>query len=181
MANYTYPISLIPENDADRLETLVRCQVLDTPEEESYDRVARLAALIFNTRSAFVNFVDEKRVFFKANVSTFPTRNVPRNHSLCSLTILSDKPTVFEDTHDVPQLLESPYVSAEGGIRFYAGAPLIMSNGHRVGTVCVIDQEPRLVASRQLEMLVTLASIIVEKLELEITISDLQGRPPVFG
>lgn len=176
MAKYVYPDSLIPANDADRLRTLAQCNVLDTPEDESFDRVARLAALIFNTPAAFVNFVDEKRVFFKANFSSFPTRNVDRAHSLCSLTILNEDPTVFEDTHELPQLLESPYVNAEGGIRFYAGAPLVMRNGHRIGTVCVIDSEPRLVTPRQMEMLVTLANIIVEKLELERQVADLQAQ-----
>jgi len=172
MNEYTYPASLIPDNDAARLLSLYRCGVMDTPEEESYDRIARLAALIFNAPGAFINFVDKDKVFFKSNISSFVSRYVKRNDSLCSLTILSDKPTVFEDTHDVEQLLQSPHVSAEGGIRFYAGAPLIMPDGYSVGSVCVIDSEPRLVTARQMEMLVTLSQIITEKLSLQIIAAD---------
>lgn len=176
MSKYSYPATLIPENEQMRISTLEQCAVLDTPEDPSYDRIAQLAALIFNTPSAFINFVDKERVFFKANKSTFPTRTVARRHSLCSLTILHDTPTVFEDTHEVPQLLESPYVSGEGGIRFYAGAPLIMPNGHRIGTVCVIDAEPRLITKRQMEMLVMLSEIIVEKLVLEMLVSNAEKQ-----
>ena len=171
-----YPPNLIPDDDMLRLQTLEQCAIWDTPEDPSYDRVARLAALIFNTRSAFINFVGEEQVFFKSNFSSFPTRKIERQHSLCSLTILHDTPTIFEDTHEVPQLLQSPYVHGEGGIRFYAGAPLIMPNGHRIGTVCVIDAEPRLITTRQMEMLVILAGIIVEKIVLEMMVTKLEKQ-----
>lgn len=175
MTNFKYPNTLIPHDDKLRLRTLYACNVLDQPEEESYDRIARLAALIFNTPSAFINFVDEDRVFFKSNVSDFPTRNVKREDSLCSLTVLRAEPTVFEDTHSIDELLKSPYVCADGGIRFYAGAPLTMPDGHRIGTVCVIDSEPKLVTPRQIDMLVTLSLIIVEKLILQNSIANLEG------
>lgn len=181
MASYQYPASLIPDNDRERLLCLYQCGVLDTEEEESFDRIADLAALIFNAPASFVNFVDDDRVFFKANRSSFPTRIVERKDSLCSLTILRDEPTVFEDTHLVPELLKSPYVSAEGGIRFYAGAPVIMPDGYRVGTVCVIDSEPRLIIPRQLKMLVTLSQIIAEKLVLQNRIRQLQDGDPVLS
>ncbi|MES2880858.1 MAG: GAF domain-containing protein [Bacteroidota bacterium] len=174
MPAYNYPVSLIPDDDAQRLLSLYQCGMLDTPEEESFDRVARLAALIFNAPASFINFVDERRVFFKSNNSNFPTRSIDRKDSLCSLTILKNEPTVFEDTHAIPQLLASPYVSCEGGIRFYAGAPLIMPDGHRVGTVCVIDSEPRLIIPRQLQMLETLSHVITEKLILQMTISKME-------
>ena len=177
MSTYPYPASLIPDNDAERLLSLYQCDILDTPEDESFDRVARMAALIFNTPGAFINFVDADRVFFKSNLSSFPTRSIERKDSLCSLTILNDGPTVFEDTQSVPELLASPYVSCDGGIRFYAGAPLVMPDGQRIGTVCVIDAEPRLTTPRQLEMLVTLSQIIVEKLVLELRITDLTYQP----
>lgn len=176
MSDYQYPSSLIPVNDSERLSSLYQCEILDTPEDESFDKIARLAGLIFNTQSSFINFVDKERVFFKSNISTFPSRTVDRRYSLCSLTILNSEPTVFEDTHLVPQLLQSPYVSCEGGIRFYAGAPLIMPDGYHIGTVCVIDSEPRLITSRQLQMLVTLSEVIVEKLVLQTRIKQLENN-----
>ncbi len=143
MAVYHKPVSIIPTNDQDRLRKLHGYSILDTPPEEAFDKVARLAAQIFDTPSAFVTFVDKDRVFFKANLSPLEGNQVQRTDSLCSLAILEETVTVFDDTYQVPDLLESPHVSCQGGIRFYAGAPLKTREGYRLGTLCVVDSVPR--------------------------------------
>ncbi|KGO79742.1 hypothetical protein Q763_12915 [Flavobacterium beibuense F44-8] len=162
---YTKPKSIIPSNDMQRLEKLYEYRILDTHSEEAFDKIALLAAQIFNTTSAFISFVDQDRVFLKSNLSLLPHNVIERRDSLCSLAILNDNITVFNDTHTSPDLMESPYVAGEDGIRFYAGAPLKTPEGYIVGTVCVIDNVAREATDAQLDMLKTLSKIIVNKLE----------------
>ncbi|WP_417369186.1 ATP-binding protein [Flavobacterium beibuense] len=162
---YTKPTSIIPSNDMQRLEKLYEYRILDTHSEEAFDKIALLAAQIFNTTSAFISFVDQDRVFLKSNLSLLPHNVIERRDSLCSLAILNDNITVFNDTHTSPDLMESPYVAGEDGIRFYAGAPLKTPEGYIVGTVCVIDNVAREATDAQLDMLKTLSKIIVNKLE----------------
>jgi signal transduction histidine kinase len=165
MITYQKPATIIPVNDPERLRKLHGLGVLDTPPEEAFDKIARLAAQIFDTPSAFVTFVDKDRVFFKSNLSPLEGNQVKREDSLCSLAILGEEVTVFDDTHQVPDLRESPHVSCQGGIRFYAGAPLKTREGYRLGTVCVVDSVPRQASLKQLQMLETLSSIVVDELE----------------
>ena len=162
---YKKPIAVIPINEAARLQKLYEYQVLDTHSEDTFDKIALLASQIFNTSSAFVTFVDADRVYFKANISNLTMNEVPREDSLCSLAILDDKSTVFNDTHEIPDLIDNPLVSASGGIRFYAGAPLKSPEGYSMGTVCVIDSVPREATEQQMEMLRTLSDIVINKLE----------------
>lgn len=165
MPVYKKPTSIIPANDEERLRKLYRYEILDTPAEEAFDKIAKLAAQIFNTSSAFISFVDKDRVFFKSKFSSLEGNEVKRNDSLCSLSILASELTVFTDTHQIPDLLLSPHVSADGGIRFYAGAPLKTSEGLQLGTVCVTDSVPREASPEQLKMLETLSSIVIDELE----------------
>lgn len=165
MLDYVVPKNIIPQNDKRRLKKLYQYEILDTPPEHSFDTIAILAAQIFDAPSAFVSFVDEDRVFFKANVSTLPDNEVPRIYSFCSLAILEDTTTVFSDTHLHQEFMDNPYVSANGGIRFYAGSPIKTSEGFKLGTVCVVDSVPRQPTEKQLEMLQKLSLVIIEKLE----------------
>lgn len=158
-------LNIIPNNDALRLEKLREYQILDTHSEDTFDKVALLARQIFNTPDAFITFVDESRVFFKSNLSSLPTNEIPREDSLDSYTILHDGVTVYTDTHNHPELMHMPLVAIDGGIRFYAGVPLKSPEGYNIGTVCVIDAQPREANQDQIDMLCTLARIIVDKLE----------------
>lgn len=162
---YEKPISILPINESLRIQKLRDYQILDTHSEDTFDKIALLASQIFNTPSAYVTFVDEKRVYLKAIVGDFNLTEVPREQSLCSLAILDEKTTVFNDTHNSPDLLANPLVTETGGIRFYAGAPLKSPEGYSVGTVCVVDSVPREATDEQLAMLRTLADIVMNKLE----------------
>lgn len=162
---YKKSISFIPNNEALRLQKLYDYQVLDTHSEDTFDKIALLASQIFNTKNAFVTFVDEHRVYFKANIGDFQATEVRREDSLCSLAILDEKITVFSDTRAISDLSENRFVNSQNGIRFYAGAPLKTPEGYSVGTVCVIDNVPKEVTEHQMDMLRTLADIVINKLE----------------
>lgn len=155
----------IPENDSLRLEKLREYNILDTYPEDVFDAIAGMALRLFETPGAFITFVDKDRVFFKSNLSNLNVNEIERKDSLCSLAILQDEVFVLNDTHTYPGLLSNPFVAAEGGIRFYAGAPLKSPEGYNMGTVCIIDTKPREVSTEHLEMLRTLSKMVIDKLE----------------
>lgn len=159
--------SFIPTNETERLGKLYSYEILDTPAEITFEKIAALAALIFKSPIAQINFVDSNRVFFKSNISQVQFREVKREDSFCSRSILSDDITIFRDTHQVPELTENKFVT-EFGVRFYAGAPLKTKEGFKIGTVCVLDTVPRDASEDQLKMLESLSSIVVDELELRL-------------
>lgn len=162
---YKQIVSLIPENDAARLEKLYEYRILDTHSEDTFDKIALMAAQIFDAQSAFIVFVDKERVFIKSNLSALPLSEVPRNESLSSVTILRDEPTVINDTTKENFLINNPIIALEGGIRFFAGVPLKTPEGYNVGVICVCDSEPRDASEKQLDMLGSLSRIVIDKLE----------------
>lgn len=168
MNNSSVPKSLIPENDEERIRKLHSYDILDTPAENAFDKIAILAAQIFNTPIAQVTFVDEERVFFKTNISALKATEIDRKDSFCSLAILNDGVTLFENILEVPELAGNPFVRMENGVRFYAGAPLKTTEGLQLGTVCVLDIQPKEVTQQQIAMLETLSSIVMDELELRL-------------
>ncbi|RZJ69242.1 MAG: sensor histidine kinase [Flavobacterium sp.] len=168
MSNFQIPNSLIPANDVERLIKLRAYDILDTPEEDTFNKIAILAAQIFNTPIAQVTFVDEERVFFKSNISPLAATEISRNDSFCSIAILNNDVTLFKNILEVPELQSNPFVTMENGVRFYAGAPLKTTEGLHLGTVCVLDVEPKEVTEQQLKMLETLSAIAMDELELRL-------------
>ena len=166
---------LIPGNDTLRINKLHEYQILDTHSEDTFDKIAVLAAQIFETPSAFITFVDKDRVFFKANISDFDGNIAAREKSPCALAILKDDYSVIYDTFDHPYLKDSPLVTCEGGIRFYAASPLKTPEGFLLGTLCVADSQPRTikVTDKQLEMLKSLSEIVINKLESRLRYKKL--------
>ncbi|HMH24435.1 MAG TPA: GAF domain-containing sensor histidine kinase [Puia sp.] len=165
MSAFLKPDTIIPANDLDRLAILYKHEILDTPAEQTFDKIAILAAQIFDTSIAFVSFVDKERVFYKANIGPFQDIDVLREHSLCSFAILKDEVTVISDTFEMAGLLENPFVSGEEGIRFYVGAPLKTFDGYNLGTVCAMDSVPHQVSAKQIQMLEYLSSVVMDELE----------------
>ncbi len=166
MKNYFSRPSLIPDNEQERIEKLNQYCIVDTPADRTFDNIASIAAELFDAPGAFVNFVDSDKVFFKANLSSFPTNHVQREDSLCSIAIHEDELSIINDTHLYDDLRNSPHVSCEGGIRFYAGAPIRTEDGYNIGTVCVIDSKPReSVSELQASVLKKLAEVVLDKLE----------------
>ena len=124
-----------------RLEALRRYDVLDSPREQSFDDIAQLAADICEVPIAVVNFVTDERQFFKAEIG-LGVRETPLETSFCAKAILEEDFLVVPDATRDPRFECNPLVTAENGLRFYAGAVLKTQDGLPVGTLCVLDNAP---------------------------------------
>ena len=165
----TFSIPIVPDNDEQRLRALYRYEILDTPPEGSFNRIAELAAKMFTVPIALVSLVDKERVFFKANKGMPGVSSTKRGISLCSLAVLQDEPTVFEKAETEPCLLANPLVAGSFGLKFYAGAPLITQDGYRIGTLCIIDKEERTFSASEKAMLQDLAAIVMDEIEIRLS------------
>ncbi|SHN28973.1 PP2C family protein-serine/threonine phosphatase [Cryptosporangium aurantiacum] len=159
---------LIPPNEAERLRAVRRYDILDTPPDGAFDRIAALAARIFEVPVATVTIVDEDRIWFKATHGVDVTQ-IGRDPGLCASAILVDGPTAIEDATLDPVAYNNPLVRGEFGLRYYAAAPITTSDGYNLGTVNVIDRVPRQTGDTELETLGDLASIVVDELELRLS------------
>ncbi len=151
--------------EAARLAALRECAILDTDAEDIFDDIPRLASYICQTPIAIISLVDATRQWFKAKVGLEAT-GTPRDFSFCAHAILKPELFVVNDTQLDARFVANPLVTSEPHIRFYAGAPLITSDGHALGTLCVIDREPRQLSLEQQEALRALARQTVTQLEL---------------
>jgi hypothetical protein len=155
----------VPGNEKERLESLYKYKILDTGSDPVYNELAAAAALHFDVPVALINFVDDVRVWTKADAKGKAGNVVDRDVSLCSLAILKSEVTVFEDATQFPCLLSNPFVAGTFGLRFYAAAPIVVSQGHNVGAVCIIDFKPRkfpIESYRELEKVASSVSRILE-------------------
>jgi PAS domain S-box-containing protein len=160
-------LSAAAEDEAGRLSALEQFHILDTEPEERFDRVARLAARLLRTPIAIVSFLDRHRQWFKARVGT-ELSGTPRELAFCDHTIRGDRVLMVADTQSDARFADSA-ITRLGGIRFYAGAPLVTRDGHRIGTVCVLDREPRPdIGAEDGEVLAQLAAMVIDELELRI-------------
>lgn len=153
----------IPENEQTRLETLRSLSILDTPPEEEFDRFTRIAKRLFNVPMALVSLVDENRQWFKSCMGLDATET-PRDISFCGHAILGDRPFIINNALEDERFSDNPLVTGAPHIRFYAGVPLSTPNGSKLGTLCIIDREPRALSNNDLEALVDLAAMVEHEL-----------------
>jgi PAS domain S-box-containing protein len=151
------------EAERDRLRALRRFRILDTAPEPGFDRVAELAAHLFDVPVALVTFVDAHRQWHKAAVGT-DRAEVPRGQSLCAATIETEGPTVVEDLSEADWFAKNPFVAGPPHARFYAGTPLVTPDGYPIGTVSVLGTEPRGGAPALVRQLEHLGDIAMETL-----------------
>lgn len=155
----------IPHDEPERLAALHRVGVLDTPPENELDVITRLAADRFDTAIALVSLVDAERQWFKARYGLNASETCRRD-SFCAHTICEDGVMVVPDAAADPRFARNPLVTGAPHIRFYAGAPLVLADGHRIGTLCVIDPAPREgFSAREAEILGLMAQQVVALIE----------------
>ncbi len=160
-------------DESARLDELRGLDLLDTLPEKAFDDLTALASQIAGTPISLVSLVDEDRQWFKSEHG-LGARETPRDEAFCAHAILDHgNVMVVEDTLTDPRFVDNPLVVSDPGIRFYAGAPLVTSRGHALGTLCVIDREPRHLTREQLGALETIARQVVVLVELRRSVTAL--------
>lgn len=159
---------LIPAGEAQRLAAVRRYDVLDTPPDGAFERITALAARLFDVPIAIVSIVDADRIWFKSHHG-LDVSEIGREPGLCSSAILHSEPWLVADAKLDARTLANPLVAGDFGLRFYLGVPLRTHDGYNLGTLCVIDREPRQVSDEQVAMLQDMASVVMDQLELRLS------------
>jgi len=182
--NYTSDI------EADRIAALVETGLLDTSQDERFDRYTRLASALTDCPIALITLLDDKRQWFKSRVG-LDVDETPRSDAFCDYTIRGQNIMIVEDTLKDPRFVNNALVTGDPFIRFYAGVPLWLSSGHCIGALCVIDRKPRsgdeLTGLRELEDLAQTLTLEIEAhtkdskraqamADQEIVIAELKHR-----
>ncbi|MFO7649665.1 diguanylate cyclase [Halomonas campaniensis] len=153
------------EYEHQRLQALADYRILDTPEEPVFDDIVELASLICEAPIAVINFIDCHRQWFKSEKG-LGVRETPLDISICAHAILQPGLFIVPDTTQDPRFANNPLVTGEPYLRFYAGALLESRDGYPLGTLCVLDYQPRDLTQRQCFALQTLANQVMAHLEL---------------
>jgi PAS domain S-box-containing protein len=157
---------LIPENEAERQRALEQTGLLNGIAEARFDRITRLAQHAFSVPIALVSLIDRDRQWFKSSQG-LDALETPRDISFCGRAILSSTPLIVEDARKDAHFADNPLVTGGPKICFYAGAPLHTQSGHRIGTLCLIDTQPRTFDGEQIEMLRDLAATVEELIQAD--------------
>lgn len=152
-----------PNDEALRVQTLRELNVLDTLPEERFDRVTRLAKRLFNVPIALISLVDSDRQWFKS-AAGLEASQTSRDISFCGHAILEDQIFMVRDTERDERFQDNPLVTGEPRIRFYAGCPLSVPNGSKLGTLCLIDTKPRELDDEERALLRDLARMAEQEL-----------------
>ncbi|MBI4051693.1 MAG: PAS domain S-box protein [Elusimicrobia bacterium] len=158
----------LPPNESRRIAILRSLGILDTPPEERFDRITRITMRIFSVPVALVTLVDSQRQWFKSHPG-IEIQETPRELSFCAYTILGDDVLVVPDLSRDPRFCDNP-ILATTGTRFYAACPISATDGSKLGTLCILDRQPRELSAEECQLLCDLASLVEE----EINIHDLK-------
>ncbi|HEY9045080.1 MAG TPA: PAS domain S-box protein [Ohtaekwangia sp.] len=158
-----------------RLDALRKFRILDTRDEQDLNDIVTLAASICGTPMCVISLVDDERQWFKARVG-LNIQETPREQAFCAYTILQDDILIVADATKDLRFATSALVTGEPGVRFYAGMPLITSEGYKIGTLCVMDRVPKELNDFQLTGLRTLANNVTKQIELKYVISEMDVK-----
>ncbi|MGJ9416223.1 GAF domain-containing protein [Massilia sp. CMS3.1] len=157
----------VANDEAQRLAALAATNLVDTLSDERFERIVRLASKVTESPIALLSLLTARRQWFKARVG-LPAQQTPREWAFCSHAILQDGPFVVEDALSDTRFSDNPLVLADPHIRFYAGVPVRDPSGRPMGTLCVIDREPRKLRASELQALIDLAAIAESEIEASI-------------
>jgi diguanylate cyclase (GGDEF)-like protein len=152
-----------PDHERQRLDALRRLAILDTSAEERFDRITRMARNMFEVPISLISLVDEERQWFKSRCG-LDAQETPRDISFCGHAILGDDIFVVEDAAQDLRFADNPLVLGDPHIRFYAGCPLQLAGGYKMGTLCLIDRKPRQLGERERALLMDLAGMVEHEL-----------------
>ena len=169
----SYPTIDQQIHEAERIKALHRYEILDTPADGTFDKLAALAAKIFNVPIALITLVDRDRIWFKSRYGLETVEQIGRDPGLCASAILNKEIFLIEDAKNDPRSLNNPLVRGEFGLEFYAAFPLQTSDGYNLGTFCIIDKKKRFFSSEQLDLLQTLSQIVMDEIELRLAARTL--------
>lgn len=158
-------IAPLPKNETARLSALKGLEILDTPEEEMFDEITRLASMICNAPISLVSLIDETRQWFKSHHG-LTARETPRSIAFCSHAILGDEVFVVPNAKEDDRFKNNPLVDEAPNVIFYAGIPLALDDQIKLGTLCVIDNKPRELNEKQIQMLRLLGKQTVRLLQM---------------
>jgi GAF domain-containing protein len=163
----------MPSTETARLAALNRYAILDTEPEQSFDDLVVLASFVCRTPIATLSLVDDHRQWFKSKVGV-EIRETPRDISFCAHAIQQEELFIVPDALADPRFKDNPLVLGDPHIRFYAGAPLIDEDGYALGTLCVMDRQPRELDDTQKEALFSLRRLALSQIELRRNIQLLK-------
>ncbi|HUL34542.1 MAG TPA: GAF domain-containing protein [Candidatus Eisenbacteria bacterium] len=163
-----------PAQEAARVAALDRYAILDSEPEQSFDDLVRLATYICKAPIAMLSLVDDHRQWFKSATGV-QIRETPKDISFCAHAIQQEDLFIVPDTLKDPRFRENPLVTGEPHIRFYTGAPIINEEGFALGTLCVIDRQPRELDPEQKEALWVLSRLALGQMELRQNLRLLKG------
>jgi diguanylate cyclase (GGDEF)-like protein len=164
----------LPLNETQRLLSLHSLRLLDTPEEERFDRITRMAKRMFDVQSCLISLVDTNRQWFKSKQG-LDACETSRDVSFCGHAILGEDVFVVGDAAADPRFEDNPLVTGDPRIRFYAGCPVRSPDGQRIGTLCLIDKKPRGFPPSDQEILRDLAALVEDELRVttQATVDEL--------
>lgn len=166
----------LPPDEAERQESLDRLEIVDTPAEERFDRITRLARTLFNVPTALISLVDRDRQWFKS-AQGLAAPETPRAISFCGHAIQEDSAFVVADALRDGRFADNPLVTGSPNIRFYAGQPVRAPDGQRVGTLCLIDDRPRRLSPEARQGLRDLAALVESELRVNaLSVSQIALR-----
>lgn len=152
--------------EEDRLKDLLSYKILDTDDEKDFDDLTKLASQICGTNISLISLVDKKRQWFKSSHG-LDSKETPREHSFCAHAIENHEDIfIVHDARSDERFFANPLVTDEPNIVFYAGVPLVSSDGHALGTLCVIDTKPKKLSNDQLDALRALSKHAMNMMEL---------------
>ena len=155
----------LPIDETQRLISLHSLHLLDTPEEDRYDRITRMAKRLFDVDICLVSLVDTNRQWFKSKVGVTACET-GRDISFCGHAILHDEIFVISDAAADGRFADNPLVTGPMQIRFYAGYPIKGPNGHRIGTLCIVDSKPRQLSSDEIRTLRDLGAMVEDEIRI---------------